>query len=90
MAFEHGKNLGLFVFGYKTIYKILDKLWGKKPINHLIAGFIFGGYIFGNKSSVNQQIVLYLLSRVLMGLVSFIYKKVNFERWNNTKQPIPI
>jgi peroxisomal membrane protein 4 len=76
LAFEHGKNLGLFVFSYKAGYKILDKIIGKTSGNHFISGLIFGSLIFGKKTGVNHQIVLYLLSRVLVGLASLLYKKI--------------
>ena len=76
MAFEHGKNLGLFVLAYKSAYKLLDRALGVRSGNHFLAGLLFGGLIFGNKTGVNQQIVFYLLSRVAMGLASLLYNKV--------------
>lgn len=81
MAIEHGKNLGLFVFLYKLGYKVLNSLIGKHSVNHLIAGGIFGGIIFGKKTGVNHQIVLYLLSRVTMSMISLLYKKVCSANW---------
>lgn len=77
MAFEHGKNLGLFVLAYKSCYKTLDAMFGVRSGNHFLAGLLFGGLIFGRKTGVNQQIVFYLLSRVAMGLASLLYKKVS-------------
>lgn len=73
MAFEHGKNLGLFVFLYKGFYKILDLYLGKHSFNHFISGLIVGGLIFGKQSGVNHQIVLYLLSRIMIGFSTWIY-----------------
>lgn len=49
---EHARNLGLFVFSYKAACILLAKLWGEKPINHFISGFVFGGLIFGRKTPV--------------------------------------
>ena len=77
MAFEHGKNLGLFVLFYKASYKALNAMLGVHSGNHFLAGLVFGGLIFGRKTGVNQQIVLYLLSRVAMGLSSMLYKKIS-------------
>ena len=81
MAFEHGKNLGLFVFLYKGLYKMLDLCLGKHSFNHFLSGLIFGGLIFGKQSGVNHQIVLYLLSRIMIGFSTWIYnnwlKKMN-------------
>ncbi len=88
LAFEHGRNLGLFVCGYKALCILLEKLWGKKKVNSFISGFIFGGLIFGKKTPVNYQIVLYLLSRTILGLISLLYKKYWRKRWMQVKKPI--
>jgi len=76
MALEHGKNLGLFVFSYKAGYKFLNHLIKPNSFNHLLSGLIFGALIFGKKTGVNQQIVLYLLSRVLIGLLTKLYRMI--------------
>ena len=73
MATEHGINLGLFVATYKTGYKCLNQLLGTSSANHFVSGLIFGTLIFGKKSGVNTQIVLYLLSRVAIGLATLFY-----------------
>lgn len=73
MAAEHGVNLGLFVLAYKSGYKILDYLSGPSSLNHFISGLLFGTLIFGKKTGVNNQIVLYLFSRVLIGLATLLY-----------------
>jgi len=52
VGFEHARNLGLFVFGYKATCILLEKLVGKRSINNFIAGFLFGGLIFGRKTPV--------------------------------------
>lgn len=76
MAIEHGVNLGLFVLAYKTGYKTLDRLAGKSSFNHFISGLLFGTLIFGKKTGVNKQIVLYLFSRVMIGLATLAYTKI--------------
>ena len=83
ISFEHARNLGMFVFLYKAGYKSLDALLGKYQINHFVSGLLFGGLIFGVKTGVNQQIVLYLLSRVIMGLATLFYRRVIVlkEKW---------
>lgn len=68
----------------------LEKLWGKTPINSFLAGFTIGALIFGQKTAINYQIVLYLLSRVVVASAALLYKKffpvranskgVSFER----------
>ncbi len=76
MAIEHGKNLGLFVFSYKAGYKILNKIIKPTSFNHFLSGLIFGTLIFGKKTGVNHQIVLYLFSRVTVALATLLYKKL--------------
>lgn len=75
MALEHGKNLGLFVFCYKAGYKLLNHMVRPSSFNHFLSGLIFGSLIFGKKTGVNHQIVLYLFSRVLIGLATMLYRK---------------
>ena len=84
MAFEHGKNLGFFVFLYKGLYKLLDYSLGKHSFNHFLSGLIFGGLIFGKKTGVNQQIVLYLFSRIMIGLSTWLYENL----WKNKNKEI--
>jgi peroxisomal membrane protein 4 len=68
-AWEHGKKLGTFVFFYKITCLLLAKVWGKRPLNSFIAGFIVGGLVFGKKTPINYQITLYLFSRITIALV---------------------
>jgi len=76
MALEHGLNLGMFVLAYKTGYKTLNYLTKPSSFNHFISGLLFGTLIFGKKTGVNNQIVLYLLSRVMIGLATLAYTKL--------------
>ena len=76
MALEHGINLGLFVLAYKTGYKTLNHLIKPSSFNHFLSGLLFGTLIFGKKTGVNNQIVLYLLSRVMIGLATLAYTKL--------------
>lgn len=64
LGFEHAKNLGLFVFCYKASCVILASLWGEKKVNHFLAGFVFGGLIFGRKTPVYVSLcrLMYKLS----------------------------
>lgn len=73
---SHGRNLGIFVFIYKSLCWILRKIGINGGIESWIAGFI-GGYIgFGESQgvvgSVNNQICLYLLARYIYILLFFI------------------
>ena len=49
----------------------------ERPYHSLVAGFVGGYYVWGRYSSVNQQIVLYLTSRVLIGLIKKGYEHVH-------------
>ena len=73
MAVEHGKNLGLFVLTYKSGYKCLNYLRGVHSSHHFLSGLLFGTLIFGKKTGINNQIVLYLFSRVMISLVTLGY-----------------
>lgn len=76
-TYQHAKSLGLYVLGYKALVCLLTKLHKKtSKIHNLISGFVVGFLIFGmNKSSINYQIILYLLSRVMVGIVQRFAKK---------------
>ena len=56
LGFEHARNLGLFVFGYKGTVLLLEKTIGKRSVNSFIAGALFGGLIFGQKTPVFNNI----------------------------------
>lgn len=76
LTYEHAKNLGLYVFLYKSIVYLLTKLRGKSSKYHAFVGGVIAGYIiFGKKTNVNYQIVLYLLSRVIIGGTENLVKK---------------
>ena len=67
-TWEHASNLGLYVMFYKALVRILEKIRGRKSKYHaLLAGFLIGGIVFRKKTSVNLQISLYLLARVIVG-----------------------
>ena len=55
LGYEHARNLGLFVFTYKALCILMSKLWGEKPVNSLIAGFIGGALFFSKKTPVQYQ-----------------------------------
>merc|ERR1712137_61420 len=75
--FHHGRNLGLFVFTYKTICFVLRNFGIRGGIECWIAGFIGGYWAFGESKgisgAVNNQIVLYLFARGIEGMAkSFV------------------
>lgn len=67
-TYEHSWNLGMFVCLYKALVCLLNNAAKKNRKEHsLIAGGIVGYLIFKEKTAVNNQIILYLLSRNLVG-----------------------
>ncbi|KAF3919814.1 hypothetical protein ABW20_dc0109631 [Dactylellina cionopaga] len=67
----HARNLGTFVLLYKSsmlAFRHLNKT--ESRYDSFIAGLIGGYTVFGRggNSSVNQQIVLYVFARVILGL----------------------
>ncbi|KAL5006985.1 hypothetical protein ScPMuIL_015791 [Solemya velum] len=75
-TFTHSKNLALFVFFYKGITNLLQSFETKRKQHHaFLAAFVTGYFVFGKYNKVNEQINLYLLSRILYGLAKFAVKK---------------
>lgn len=79
--FHHGRNLGLFVFIYKTICFVLRNYGIRGGVESWIAGFIGGYWAFGESKgisgSVNNQICLYLFARGVEGMArSFVQRGI--------------
>ncbi|ORZ33246.1 peroxisomal membrane protein 4 [Catenaria anguillulae PL171] len=74
---QHSWNLGRFVLIYKTLLLVLRKAQGNKEskIDAFIAGTVGGYLIFGENNNINQQIVLYLFSRIMIGLAKLAVKE---------------
>ncbi|KAI8056331.1 Tim17/Tim22/Tim23/Pmp24 family-domain-containing protein [Gilbertella persicaria] len=74
---QHAQNLGMFATIYKTLMIIQRKTNGGKEasIHPFIAGVVGGYYVFGENNSINQQIILYLFSRVVLALVKVPVKR---------------
>ncbi|GLB36410.1 putative tim17/Tim22/Tim23/Pmp24 family protein [Lyophyllum shimeji] len=64
---QHALNLAKFVTLYKTFLLIQKKANGGKErsIDTFIAGVLGGYLVFGDRNAVNEQIVLYVVSRVI-------------------------
>eukprot|EP01132_Coremiostelium_polycephalum_P007901 gene7901-9721_t len=89
--FYHGRNLGLFVGIYKGICCIFRNFGIKGGIESLIAGFIGGYFAFGDSKStsgsVNNQIVLYLFARSLIGFIQSMVKRKIIPETLSTTTP---
>ena len=88
MTWEHSRNLALFAGFYKialAIARIVRVKLGDRletppgiPVSQLdsfLAAALVGHFVWGRYSSVNSQIVMYLMVRVAFGLVLVLHKK---------------
>ncbi|KAK2462063.1 hypothetical protein APHAL10511_006526 [Amanita phalloides] len=64
---QHAFNLAKFVTLYKSFLLVQRKFNGGKErsVDTFIAGLIGGYLVFGERNAVNEQIVLYVVSRVV-------------------------
>ena len=78
LTLEHAINLGGFVFIYKLTCCILKNIIrNDSKIINFVAG-LFGSYfIWARKTPVNQQIMLFLLSRNLLSGANIYCEKYN-------------
>ena len=73
----HARNLALFAFIYKaTLLSLRSAQGGKQRSSHpFVAGLLGGYYVFGrHKSSVSQQIVIYVFSRVVLAAAALAFQ----------------
>uniref|UniRef100_A0A914ZNV5 Peroxisomal membrane protein 4 n=1 Tax=Parascaris univalens TaxID=6257 RepID=A0A914ZNV5_PARUN len=65
----HATNLAKFTFCYKLIMGLIQQVKGyRREWHSFFVAFIVGYLVFGDNNSVNMQVNLYLLSRILVGL----------------------
>jgi len=73
---EHSINLGAFVFIYKTSVCLIKRIFKtNNKLTNFIAGIIGAYFIWSKRSSVNVQIMLYLLSRNLLAISTLLSNK---------------
>lgn len=70
-AKEHGLNLGGFVMVYKLLRcQLMNRMGIPKGPASFISGGIGGAIVWGRaRTAINYQVVLYLLSRIVVGMV---------------------
>jgi len=84
-AYAHSKNLATFVFIYKLLMATMKKIElgsEKGKLHPFIAAFIGGYYVFGTHDKINEQIVLYLLSRITVAFAKLAAEKGYIKRPN--------
>lgn len=72
---NHARSLAFFALIYKSLRAILTQSTMYKPLCIFISSFVSGYMVFGEKTPVNNQIILYLISRIIVGLVNLSMKK---------------
>ncbi|KZV77555.1 peroxisomal membrane protein 4 [Peniophora sp. CONT] len=67
----HATNLAKFVTLYKTLLLLQKKVNGGKARSHdtFFAGLLGGYIVFGDRTAINEQIVLYVCSRVVASFI---------------------
>ncbi|EKD00646.1 peroxisomal protein [Trichosporon asahii var. asahii CBS 8904] len=72
---NHALALGKFVTIYKIMMLIQKRLNGGKErdLDTLIAGGIGGWWVFSDRTPINEQIVLYIMSRVVLSFLPRLY-----------------
>lgn len=74
---QHGLGLGKFAFFYKAILLVLSKLNGgvTAPWHTFVAGAVCGYHCWGDRSAVHVQVNMYILSRILSGLIHLLMER---------------
>ncbi|CAN0197834.1 unnamed protein product, partial [Phaeothamnion confervicola] len=70
LTIEHAANLGCFAALYKAIKETSEWAGLPRAYSPALAGAIGGRLIWARYSAVNYQIVLYLFSRVIVGMAT--------------------
>ncbi|KAI9095945.1 Tim17/Tim22/Tim23/Pmp24 family-domain-containing protein [Phlyctochytrium arcticum] len=75
-TYQHSRNLAFFVTIFKTLMAVQRRIKGKEDsIDAFVAGLVGGYIVFRKNNNVNNQIVLYLFSRILVGMAKLAAKK---------------
>ncbi|GAB6026575.1 Peroxisomal membrane protein 4 [Chamberlinius hualienensis] len=72
---NHSRNLAYFTVVYKLCKILLVRNGKQHPLHVFIAGCITGFIVFNKKTPVSNQILLYLLSRAMLGLANLAVKR---------------
>jgi len=87
----HAINLAKFVTIYKTLLLLQRKLndGKERSADTFIAGLIGGYVVFGERTAINEQIVLYVASRVLASFIPRAFPPKANPGPNGSNKPIP-
>ena len=81
----HARSLGCYVALYKLTSCLLRHLTrsASQPLIPLIAGFVSGAAMFGSSTPITTQINMYVMSRVIFGLLRLAVKKGVMVEWES-------
>lgn len=80
-TYHHALYLGLFSLLYKLFFCFLSRIFKKKSKYFgFFAGCLAGFLVFGEKTNVKYNIVLFLLSRNIMGISEVVFKKLKMQK----------
>jgi len=87
---QHATNLAKFVAIYKSLLLLQRKLNGGKgrPHDSFFAGLLGGYFVFGERNAINEQIVLYVCSRVVASFIPRAGSHVPATTGGGTVTPI--
>ncbi|XP_026070314.1 peroxisomal membrane protein 4 [Carassius auratus] len=75
-TYTHSRNLACFVFTYKGLQALQQRLQGRPLQTHSFLAACVGGWlVFGENNNINSQINMYLLSRILFALSRLAVEK---------------
>lgn len=78
LSYEHSIRLGVYVFIYKLVLCLLRNLFKKNyKIFPFLSGLIGSFVVWSKKNTVNQQLMLYLLSRNLQGISGYFNNQIS-------------
>ncbi|KAI1890426.1 hypothetical protein AGOR_G00153590 [Albula goreensis] len=75
-TYTHSRNLAYFVFTYKGLQAVQERIQGKSLQSQSFLAACLGGWlVFGDNNHINSQINMYLLSRILFALSRLAVEK---------------
>lgn len=75
-TYQHSRNLAYFVFTYKGLQALQERIHGKSLQSQSFFAACLGGWlVFGENNNINSQINMYLLSRILFALSRLAVEK---------------
>ncbi|KAG6902792.1 hypothetical protein C0995_011279 [Termitomyces sp. Mi166 len=88
---QHAFNLAKFVTLYKTFLLVQRKANGGKERSSdtFMAGLLGGYIVFGDRNAVNEQIVLYVVSRVISSFLPRAGRSASNSSADSAIKPLP-